>query len=65
MHASADISLARSYPRWGKSRNTVTLVGRNKEYMDSLIPEVEKGVEGVRVSKEDEADEADKAGPGS
>lgn len=54
-----------SYPRWGKSRNTVTLVGRNKEYIDSLIPEVEKGVEGVRVSKEDEADEADKAGPGS
>lgn len=33
--------------------------------MDSLIPEVEKGVEGVRVNKEDEADEADKAGPGS
>ncbi|KAL1304515.1 hypothetical protein AAFC00_003502 [Neodothiora populina] len=46
-----------SYPRWGKSRNTVTLVGRNQEYIDSLIPEVEKGVEGRRVSKEDEADD--------
>ena len=23
-----------SYPRWGKSRNTVTLVGRDKEYME-------------------------------
>ena len=23
-----------SYPRWGKARNTVTLVGRDKEYMD-------------------------------
>lgn len=46
-----------SYPRWGKSRNTVTLVGRNKEFIDSLIPEVEKGVKGRRVSKEDEDDE--------
>lgn len=45
-----------SYPRWGKSRNTVTLVGRNKELMESLIPEVEKNVQGVRVDKEDEAD---------
>ena len=46
-----------SYPRWGKGRNTVTLVGRDKEYMDSLIPEVEKNVDGIKVDKEDEADE--------
>jgi len=45
-----------SYPRWGKSRNTVTLVGRDKDYMDSLVPEVEKGVQGVRVSVEGEDD---------
>ena len=46
-----------SYPRWGKGRNTVTLVGRDKEFMDSLIPEVEKNVQGIRVETEDEADE--------
>lgn len=45
-----------SYPRWEKSRNTVTLVGRDKEYMDSLIPEVERGVEGRRVINEDDDD---------
>lgn len=45
-----------SYPRWGKKRNTVTLVGNDKEYMDSLVPEVEKNVEGRRVSREDEDD---------
>lgn len=45
-----------SYPRWGKGRNTVTLVGRDKEYMDSLVPEVEKNVRGIRVDREDEAD---------
>lgn len=32
--------------------------------MDSLVPEVEKGVNGIRVSKEDEADD-DKAPPAS
>ncbi len=46
-----------SYPRWGKARNTVTLVGRDVEYMESLVPEVEKGVDGRRVEREDEADE--------
>jgi len=46
-----------SYPRWGKSRNTVTLVGKDKEYMDSLIPEVEKGVKGRRVQSEGEDDD--------
>ncbi|KAK3677993.1 hypothetical protein LTR78_002088 [Recurvomyces mirabilis] len=46
-----------SYPRWGKSRNTVTLVGRDKEFMDSLIPEVEKNVKGRRVEVEGEDDD--------
>jgi len=46
-----------SYPRWGKARNTVTLVGRDREYMDSLVAKVEKAVDGRRVNKEDEADE--------
>jgi len=45
-----------SYPRWGKGRNTVTLVGTDKEFMDSLIPEVEKNVDGIKVEREDEAD---------
>lgn len=48
-----------SYPRWGKSRNTVTLVGKDLEYIESLIPEVEKEVQGRRVSVEGEDDEAD------
>jgi molybdopterin-biosynthesis enzyme MoeA-like protein len=50
-----------SYPRWGKKRNTVTLVGKNREYMDSLVPAVEKAVEGKRVTVEgeDEPDEGD------
>ena len=45
-----------SYPRWGKKKNNVTLVGRDKEYMDSLVPEVEEGIKGARVEKEDELD---------
>ncbi|OJD23759.1 hypothetical protein ACJ73_04886 [Blastomyces percursus] len=45
-----------SYPRWGKKRNTVTLVGKDLKYMESLIDEVEKNVEGRRVMKEDEDD---------
>lgn len=46
-----------SYPRWGKSRNTVTLVGRDKEYMESLVSEVEKGVHGKRIQVEGEDDD--------
>ena len=46
-----------SYPRWEKSRNTVTLVGRDKEFMESLVPEVEKGVKGRRVTEEGEDDD--------
>jgi hypothetical protein len=45
-----------SYPRWGKKRNTVTLVGADKAFLDSLVPEVEVGVEGKLVVKEDELD---------
>ncbi|KAF2703589.1 Molybdopterin binding protein [Pleomassaria siparia CBS 279.74] len=45
-----------SYPRWGKARNTVTLVGRDVEYMDSVVPEVEKAVQGHRVAVEGEDD---------
>jgi molybdopterin-biosynthesis enzyme MoeA-like protein len=45
-----------SYPRWGKARNTVTLVGRDREYMDSLVSRVEQAVDGKRVEKEDEHD---------
>jgi molybdopterin-biosynthesis enzyme MoeA-like protein len=48
-----------SYPRWGKKRNTVTLVGTDKGYMESLIPEVETGVDGKRVMAEDEMDSED------
>ncbi|KAG4222823.1 hypothetical protein PC116_g28704 [Phytophthora cactorum] len=46
-----------SYPRWGKKNNTVTLVGRDKEYIESLIPEVVQNVEGKRIYKEGEDDE--------
>jgi hypothetical protein len=51
-----------SYPRWGKDHNTVTLVGRNREFMESLVPEVEEAVKGRRVSVEgeDDADASDK-----
>lgn len=45
-----------SYPRWGSRNNTVTLVGRDREYIESLIPEVEKGVHGRRVLREGEDD---------
>ncbi|KAK2737421.1 hypothetical protein FQN57_007511 [Myotisia sp. PD_48] len=45
-----------SYPRWGKRRNTVTLVGTDLEFMLSLVEEVEKNVEGRRVEREDEDD---------
>ncbi|OCK83429.1 Molybdopterin binding protein, partial [Lepidopterella palustris CBS 459.81] len=51
-----------SYPRWGKERNTVTLVGRDLEYMESLVTEVEKAVQGKRVSVEGE-DDSENADP--
>lgn len=45
-----------SYPRWGKKLNTVTLVGGDKAFMESLVPEVEQNVHGQKVSREDEMD---------
>ncbi|KAK2771730.1 hypothetical protein FQN53_004911 [Emmonsiellopsis sp. PD_33] len=45
-----------SYPRWGKKRNTVTLVGTDLEFMEGLVGEVERNVEGRRVQREDEDD---------
>ncbi|KAK2596748.1 hypothetical protein QQS21_006143 [Conoideocrella luteorostrata] len=46
-----------SYPRWGKKRNTVTLVGRDQQFLEGLVAEVEENVQGRRVGREDEADE--------
>lgn len=48
-----------SYPRWGRKRNSVTLVGRDEEYLLSLVGEVEKNVQGKRVEREDEMDQSD------
>ncbi|KFZ07555.1 hypothetical protein V501_06354 [Pseudogymnoascus sp. VKM F-4519 (FW-2642)] len=45
-----------SYPRFGKGSNTVTLVGRDKAFLESLVDEVEKNVEGKRVLVEGEDD---------
>ncbi|KAL9096276.1 MAG: hypothetical protein Q9163_006446 [Psora crenata] len=53
-----------SYPRWGRKRNSVTLVGKDKAYMESLVSEVEKQVQGIRVDREEDADESDEPGDG-
>jgi len=45
-----------SYPRWNKATNTVTLVGRDEEYLKSLIPEVSEKVKGRQVMVEGEDD---------
>lgn len=45
-----------SYPRWGKKRNTVTLVGTDETFLNSLVGEVEENVRGRLVVKEDELD---------
>jgi molybdopterin-biosynthesis enzyme MoeA-like protein len=45
-----------SYPRWGKKRNTVTLVGSDKDYIDSIVADVAQNVQGRRVATEDEDD---------
>lgn len=47
-----------SYPRWGKSKNTVTLVGRDQAFMESLVAEVENGVKGTRIETEGEDDDS-------
>ncbi|KUI55214.1 hypothetical protein VP1G_02464 [Cytospora mali] len=46
-----------SYPRWEKKRNTVTLVGRNRELLDSIKEEVAQNVQGRVVLAEDEDDD--------
>ncbi|KAK4125470.1 Molybdopterin binding protein [Parathielavia appendiculata] len=48
-----------SYPRWGKKRNTVTLVGRDKEFLETITPEVIHYVQGRLVTVEGEDDDAD------
>jgi molybdopterin-biosynthesis enzyme MoeA-like protein len=45
-----------SYPRWGQAHNTVTLVGTDHEYLESLVAEVEKNVQGRRVTVEGDKD---------
>ncbi|KAF3929629.1 hypothetical protein ABW20_dc0102621 [Dactylellina cionopaga] len=45
-----------SYPRWGKPRNTVTLLGRDQAYIESLVGEVTEQLEGIRVDVEGEDD---------
>ncbi|KAJ9634969.1 hypothetical protein, variant [Exophiala oligosperma] len=52
-----------SYPRWGKGRNIVTLVGIDRDYMDSLEAEVAEGVKGRRVQVEGEDDTDDETDP--
>ena len=47
-----------SYPRWGRTRNSVTLVGRDIEFMESLVPEIEGNTDGIRVEREEDADES-------
>lgn len=48
-----------SYPRWGRKRNSITLVGRDKAYMEELVPQIEENVQGKRVEREDEMDQSD------
>jgi hypothetical protein len=45
-----------SYPRWGKKKNIVTLVGRDKEYLETITPEVLESVKGTLITpgKEEE-----------
>ncbi|KAI2621476.1 Molybdopterin binding protein [Hypomontagnella submonticulosa] len=50
-----------SYPRWGKKNNSVTLVGRDREYLESLVPDVLENVKGKRVHVEGEDDEPEVA----
>ncbi|KAK4226188.1 MoaB/Mog domain-containing protein [Podospora fimiseda] len=45
---SKDVKVG-SYPHWGKKHNTVTLVGKDKAFLDSITPEVIKNVQGRLV----------------
>jgi hypothetical protein len=42
-----------SYPKW-QDGVKVSLLGRNKERLEELVKDVEKGINGKRVSNEDE-----------
>lgn len=46
-----------SYPRWGRKNNTVTLVGRDLDYLESLVDEVQAGIQGLRVDAESDGEE--------
>ncbi|KAL8301487.1 hypothetical protein RB597_002081 [Gaeumannomyces tritici] len=48
-----------SYPRWEKKRNTVTLVGKDKDFIETLVPEVVENVKGKVVTVEGEDDDPD------
>lgn len=54
-----------SYPRWGKATNTVTLVGKDKQFLESIVKEVEENVKGHRISAEGEDDVEGAAAQGS
>lgn len=54
-----------SYPRWGDKKNSVTLVGRDKDYMESLVSEVEKNIKGLKIEKEEDGDESSNDNNGS
>ncbi|KAH8720258.1 Uncharacterized protein HC256_000660 [Beauveria bassiana] len=43
-----------SYPHWGRKFNTVTLVGKDYAFLESLVDEVVKNVEGKRVYKQED-----------
>ncbi|WDK17241.1 molybdenum cofactor synthesis domain-containing protein [Colletotrichum graminicola] len=49
-----------SYPRW-EQNGTVTLVGRDQAYIESIVDEVVEGVQGKRVNAEDDDDATAKA----
>lgn len=50
-----------SYPRWERKRNTVTLVGRDQAYLETLVAEVVENVQGKRVAIEGEDDSGSEA----
>ncbi|KAJ4294767.1 hypothetical protein N0V88_005001 [Collariella sp. IMI 366227] len=52
-----------SYPRWGKKHNTVTLVGRDKAFLERITPEVVHYVKGHLI-KSDADEEHGEAGEG-
>lgn len=49
-----------SYPRWGNEHNTITLVGADVAYIESLVAEVERETRGARVAVEGEDDAPEK-----